>query len=71
MEVVDGIRRDESIHIKVNHVEKQALHVLASLEKRNPSEMLRELLREGLKNRDLDLVSISNVDSGNHPMVTA
>ena len=48
-------KRDLFIHFRVNRIEKEALKVLASLENRKPSELLRELIRDGLQEHNINL----------------
>lgn len=50
--------KEEFVHFRVYPKEKAALEVLSTLESRNKSEMMRELIREGLQNRGLDFTSI-------------
>jgi hypothetical protein len=47
-------KRNEFIHFRVTETERRALDLLSISECRNPSEMMRELLREGLKKRGFD-----------------
>jgi hypothetical protein len=54
------IKRENFISCRTTKTEKEALLKMASLENRKPSEMMRELIREGLKNRGLDMPRITN-----------
>jgi hypothetical protein len=49
----------ELINFRATRDEKEALHILSSLERRTKSEMMRELIREGLRNRGLDIYNMS------------
>jgi hypothetical protein len=51
-------KRREFIHFRVTPKEKQALEVMATYEGRSPSEMMRELLREGVNNRGLKAIGL-------------
>ena len=50
-------KRDKYLHVRVSYAEKQALKILASMEYRKPSEMVRELIREALKDRKIDILN--------------
>lgn len=51
-------KRHLSIHFRVNDVEKFGLESLATEERRSPSEMMREILREGFIARGMSLGEI-------------
>jgi hypothetical protein len=44
-------KRRDFIHFRVTPQEKKVLEYLSIIENRNPSEMMRELLREGAEKR--------------------
>jgi hypothetical protein len=47
------IKRKEKVGLRINEFEREAIEKLAELEQRTLSEMMRELLREGMKERGL------------------
>ncbi len=49
--------REKFVSFRVSSNEKQGLEIMAAIENRSQSEMLRELIREGLKARGIDLVA--------------
>ena len=53
-------KREIFVQFRVNPKEKQALHILASLENRKPSELIRELIRDGIQKHDLDFYNLEN-----------
>ena len=53
--------KTDFIHFRVTPTEKEALSILALLENRKPSEMMRELIREGVRNRDIDFFNLEDV----------
>jgi len=50
------INRDKFVNFRLSHEEKQSLKIMAGLEHRSQSEMMRALIREGLKIRGIDIV---------------
>ena len=51
-----NIYRNHYINCRVSPREKEKMKILAAIENRTISEMMRELIREGMKNRGIDLV---------------
>ena len=49
-----SVKRSKCIHLRVSPDEKQALEILSTYNRRNPSEMLRELIRDGYKKQVVD-----------------
>jgi hypothetical protein len=56
-------KRTKFLHFRVSPFEKQSLEILADIEQRSASEMMRELIREGLLIRGLDLVSLEKLSN--------
>ena len=48
--------REKYVNCRLSDDEKQGLIIMANIESRTQSEMLRELIREGLSRRGIDIV---------------
>jgi len=48
--------REKFVNCRVSDNEKQGLEILAAIENRSISEMLRELIREGMKSRGVEMI---------------
>lgn len=56
--------REDFVNFRVNQLEKQAIEVLCDREQIKISELMRNLVREGLQKHGVDLVTISEFVSG-------
>lgn len=59
------------IHCRVTEEEKNALAAIAARDFRSPSEMMRELIREGLRNRGLSIGDIPTIAKVGRPTTIA
>lgn len=53
--------REKFVKARVSSNEKQGLEILAAVENRSQSEMIRELIREGMKNRGIEMIDRQSV----------